>query len=239
MEDIAPELYNEIEKKFTAAVQSDSRIKNVVNKLKSGRGTQADMRAVSERLGKHASDAMKEVLVVDRLPDGKLYWNIAERTIKPVLEQVHQTVNTLATLEQRTVDLKHHVNVAVKMGRDPAEHIRTVMGFATNSVSQEELSNALGEPVRTTALDFLDDFQNVNAEERANVGVRQMVIREYDGVGLRSGACNWCLERAGTWDYQDAKDNGVFERHPGCGCTIEVVYADDLEGEGDYGSVPF
>lgn len=228
MEDVAPELYSEIQKLYTKSVRSDSKIMGIVSKVKEGKGTQSDLRVMSERLGKHASDALKQVLKVDRLPDGKLYWNIAERTIKPTLEQMHSTVNAIASLEKRAEDIQHGIKLALKTGGDPTWRINEVMNFASNSVSQTELTNALTEPVKTTVLDFLDDFEKVNAKTRAEAGIKQYVIREYDGVGLKAGDCHWCIERAGTWTYQEAIDNGVFERHPGCGCSIEVVYEDGL-----------
>lgn len=228
MEDVAPELYSEIQKLYTQSVRSDSKIMGIVRKVKEGKGTQSDLRVMSERLGKHASDALKQVLKVDRLPDGKLYWNIAERTIKPTLEQMHSTVNAIASLEKRAEDIQHGIKLALKTGGDPSWRINEVMNFASNSVTQTELTNALTEPVKTTVLDFLDDFEKVNAKTRAEAGIKQYVIREYDGVGLKAGDCHWCIERAGTWTYQEAIDNGVFERHPGCGCSIEVVYEDGL-----------
>lgn len=228
MEDVAPELYSEIQKLYTQSVRSDSKIMGIVSKVKEGKGTQSDLRVMSERLGKHASDALKQVLKVDRLPDGKLYWNIAERTIKPTLEQMHSTVNAIASLEKRAEDIQHGIKLALKTGGDPSWRINEVMNFASNSVSQTELTNALTEPVKTTVLDFLDDFEKINAKTRAEAGIKQYVIREYDGVGLKAGDCHWCIERAGTWTYQEAIDNGVFERHPGCGCSIEVVYEDGL-----------
>lgn len=239
MEDISPELYSKIIKTYTDASRADSKLIALAKKIKAGKGTQADLAAASERLGKHASNALRETLLLENLPDNKMYWNIADKTIRPLLENVHTVVNGLATYELRAEDIRHGVNVAVKVGRDPYEHIRTVMGFASNSATQAELDAALTEPIKTTALDFLDDFQSTNAEERAGVGVKQYVVRTYDGVGLKAGDCHWCIDRAGTWDYEDAKNNGVFERHPGCGCTIEVVYEDDLKQDDSYGSVPF
>lgn len=231
MEDIAPELYDKIQKKYRQAVKNDSRLISIANKIRQGKGTQADLDAITKGLGRHLSDAMRKVLVVDNLPDGKMYWNIAEKTIKPALESVYGQVNRYATLEQRAADVKHGVNLAVQSGTDPSHHIRKVMEYATNSVSGTELDNALNEPVKTAAGKFLDDFKERNAEIRAGAGVIQYVVREYDGVGLKAGACNWCLERAGIWKYEDAKANGVFERHDGCGCTIDVVYEDGLTKE--------
>lgn len=239
MEDIAPELYKEIQKLYTESARADSKLISIVKKAKAGKATQADLNVAAERLGKHASTALKTVLTIDSLPDGKLYWNIAEKTIRPTLEYMNSAINGIALMEKRSADIKHGVKLALQTTKDQRNRIRDVMTFATNSVTQPELTNALTDPVITTVHDFLDEFEQKNAEIRENAGVKQYVIREYDGVGLHSGACDWCLERAGTWDYQDAKDNGVFERHPGCGCTIEVVYEDDLNQEADYGSVPF
>lgn len=229
MEDIAPELYSEIQEKYTEAIRSDSKIADILKRAKAGKCTQADLRVLADRLGAHSSNALKQVLTVDRLPDGKMYWNIAEKTIKPTLEQMHGAVNAVASLEKRAEDMAHSVKLALKSGGDPSWRINEVMNFAANSVSQTELANALTDPVKTTVLDFLDDFEKTNAKIRSEAGIPQYVVREYDGVGLKAGECNWCMERAGTWSYEEAKDNGVFERHPGCGCTIEVVYEDGLD----------
>ena len=231
MEDVAPELYDEISMRYQKGLMNDNKLISLAKKIKSGNGTQVDLDTITERLGRHASNALRETLKAKNLPDGKLYWNIAEKTIKPSLERVYGAVNHYASIEQRMNDVNHGVKLAVQAGNDPSFHIRKVMEYAANSVSETELDNALNEPVKTAASKFLDDFKKRNAEIRSDAGVIQYVIREYDGVGLKAGACNWCLERAGIWKYDEAKANGVFERHDGCGCTIDVVYGDGLTEE--------
>lgn len=227
--DVSPELYSEIEKKFKADVQKDAKIKSVVSKVNHRRATAKDITLAADRLGRHASDALKTVLTADKLPDGTLYWNIGEKTIKPLMETVYNTVNTLAIGQKRAADKVRDINIGISMGTKPVDRIDTIIGFAANSKTPEELANALDLPVKTTALDYVDDFEKRNAEVRNGMGFSQTVVREYDGVGLNNGKepCEWCLERAGTWSYQAAIDNGVFERHVGCGCTIEVT-DDDL-----------
>lgn len=232
MEDIAPELYNEIQKRYKQSIKGDSKLIGIASKIRKGKGTQADLDAITKGLGRHLSDAMREVLVADNLPDGKMYWNIAEKTIKPALETIYHQVNRYATLEQRNADVAHGVNLAIQSGQDPSYHIKKVMEYATNSVNADELDNALNDPVKTAANKFLDDFKYRNAEIRDRAGVPQIVMREYDGVGLDNNrSCNWCIERAGVWDYSEARANGVFERHDGCGCTIDVGYGDGYAEE--------
>lgn len=233
MEDIAPELYKKIEADFNAAVKSDSTIKTITAKLNKRPLTHNELTTISTRLGNHASAALKKTLVVENLPDGKLYWNIADRTIRPVMEQVYSISNSVQMLSQRVADQAAGVNIGISKGIDPDNRIREIIEFATNSKTAEELDNALNLPVKTTALDFNDDFIRANADIRNDMGFIQTVVREYDGVGLANGKrpCNWCIGRAGTWTYEEAKENGVFERHVGCGCTIDVISSDKVSNE--------
>ena len=241
--DVSQELYKEIKAKYDSAVKSDSQIKSIGSKLKRGRATPGDIAKLAERVGEHASDALKSVLTVERLPDGIMYWNIAEKTIQPLLTDVYDSINAMAIVQQRQNDISRSINIGISKGTAPKDRIETVMGFATNSRTPEELANALDIPVKTTALDYVDDFEKRNAEVRNDLGFVQYVVREYDGVGLHDGKvpCEWCISRSGTFEYQDAIDKGVFERHNGCGCTIEVITKDDLNNmpDDDVPELPF
>lgn len=234
MEDIAPELYKKINDDFTAAVRNDGTIKTLVTKGNSKPLTQKELTTISTRLGKHASDAFKKTLTVEALPDGKMYWNIADRTIRPVMEQIYNTNNLLESNALKLRDKAAGVNIGIVKGADPTARINEIIQFTLDSKTAEELSNALNLPVTTTALDFNDDFMEANAELRDKMGFKQIITREYDGVGLANGRrpCNWCIGRAGTYySYQEAKDAGAFERHTGCGCTIDWDTTDEVENE--------
>ena len=76
--------------------------------------------------------------------------------------------------------------------------------------------------VINNSMNVIDEAIQGNARQHDHAGLEVIVEREYDGVGVHDGkdTCSWCLARAGTWSYSDAIDNGVFERHPGCGCRL-------------------
>ena len=227
MEDIAPELYKKIQADFTTAVRNDGTIKALVNKGNKTPLSNKELTLIDTRLGEHASKALQKTLTVENLPDGRLYYNIAERTVKPIMEQIYTTSNTLAVKAMQLKDRAAGINIAVARGMDPSGRIRELLDFAANSKTAEEIKNALNLPIKTTALDFNDDFLRANAEVRDGMGFKQTITREYDGVGLANGRrpCNWCIGRAGIYEsYQEAKDAGAFERHTGCGCTIDVDY---------------
>lgn len=71
----------------------------------------------------------------------------------------------------------------------------------------------------------VDDTESINADASNNLGLETTVVRKYDGIGLHDGKdpCQWCINKAGSWTYDDAKANGVWARHEGCGCTIEYI----------------
>ena len=234
MEDIAPVLYKQIEKDFNTAVKSDGTIKTLATKLEKRPLSDKELRTIATRLGKHASDALQKTLTVDNLPDGKMYWNIAERTIKPIMDKIYDAENNLQILSLRIKDKMAGVNISIAKGVNPIDRITEIMDFACNSNTADELYNALNLPVQTTALDFNDDFMEANAELRDGMGFNQTITREYDGVGLGNGRrpCNWCIGRAGTYNsYREAKDAGAFERHTGCGCMISWDTADTVDND--------
>ena len=104
MEDIAPKLYEKIEKAFTGKVNRDMDIRAFKEKLRNSQAKPEDVSLYARALGECASAALIENIRQDELPDGKLYWNIAERTIKPLLERVHSMVNDAASEIQKQID---------------------------------------------------------------------------------------------------------------------------------------
>lgn len=221
--DVAPEIYENIRADFMQGVRNDKELNRLAYKIADNKGTQRDVSKLADRFGKQASISLKKNLVLADLPDETLYWNIAEKTIKPLLMDCYDRINTNAAMQLHYTDQRANIGIKILRGGNPENRIDQVMQFAVNSATQTELDNALTDPVIAANRKFYDDFQKENAELRTDMGFREIVVRQYDDVGLHNGkdTCEWCVQRAGTWDYAEARDNGVFERHPGCGCTIE------------------
>ena len=223
--DVAPEIYANIERDFKAGVRADTELNRLAKKIINNKGTQKDVTALAQRFGVQSSNALKKNLLLADLPDETLYWNIADKTIKPLLLQSYNNINRYATRQLQTSDKKAGIAISILKGGDPDNRIAQVMNFAVNCTTQPELDNALTDPVIAANRKFYDDFQKENSALREELGFREVVIRTYDDVGLHGGRdrCEWCIEREGTWDYSEARDNGVFERHPGCNCSIETI----------------
>lgn len=234
--DITPELYEKIQVDFNNGVKANTGIQSIMKKIGKGRATQGDMASFADKLGKEASKALRGNLILAEMPNQTLYWNIAEGTIEPMLLRLYKNVNLYGTMQQNFADKKARLSIRVVQGQTPEVRARQVMEMAVNSVTQEELRNALTDPVITTARKYYDDFLRENAKLRDELGLETTVVRVYDGVGLKGGKepCEWCIAREGVYSYEDAVANGVFERHPGCGCTIEYHTSRGVEVQTDW-----
>lgn len=234
--DIGQELYDKIATDFKSGVNLNVGIQKVMRKVVKGKATQADMAKLSTMMGKEASKAMKRHLVLANMPNQTMYWNVAESTIQPLLVTAWENVNYYARLQQMVTDKADNISVKVVSGVSPVDRAKQVMEMAVNSFTQTELDNALTDPTITTVRKFYDDFQRENAHLRNELGLETTVVRVYDGVGLKGGKepCEWCISREGVYSYEDAVANGVFERHPGCGCTIEYHTSKGVDVQTDW-----
>lgn len=236
MEDIAPELYNRIQGEMKRTLAHAGSVTGLEKKIRMGKASQRDVAKYADIVGQAASRAFKSVLKLEDLPDGKLYWNIAEKTIGATLNGIYSDVNTVATVQLRQADIKKGFKLGIKQGMQPDKRIKDVLNMAVGQTTQAQLDNAMTDPVISTARKFYDDFQRANGDVREALGFGEVVIRRYDDVGLHNGKtpCSWCLDRQGTFSMQEAHENGVFERHPGCGCTIEVITPDKTQVQTDW-----
>lgn len=99
MDDIAPALYKKILSEFNARVKRDSWIKAFNERQKKGTSTQKEVQEYAGRVGKYCQEALINGLRKENLPDGKIYWNIAKRTVEPMMKLVTNMVNEAYSAE--------------------------------------------------------------------------------------------------------------------------------------------
>lgn len=108
-EDIVPKLNERINKAFDARVNSDKQMQKAF-----AGDASIDLGEVSllaRKMGEYASVTLKECMSDDVLPDGILYWNIAKRTIEPLMRKVYSLVCQMADAVQVRDDKKLHIGI--------------------------------------------------------------------------------------------------------------------------------
>lgn len=239
-EDLSADLAQDIQRRFRQIMsnktQGDSTFKAITKRIRAGTATQKDIAKYADFVGQAGSAAMKQVLKLDKLPDATMYREIAEQTITPTMNDMWGYVNNNASKQLLAADKAQGLNLGIRTGFKPEKRINDVVNMLAGQTTQEAIDNALTDPVIATARKYYDDFLMENADLRESLGFRQQVVREYDDRGLHNGKtpCLWCLEKQGTWSMQEAHANGVFNRHPGCGCTIVVFTPDHTDIQTDW-----
>lgn len=96
MNDIGLELQKRIETAFNERMAIDVVIKAIKLKVENGKATQRDVTMLCKRLGEISSKVLIENIKPEMMPNDKMYWNIAEKAIKPLMIQIHGIVNKVA-----------------------------------------------------------------------------------------------------------------------------------------------
>ena len=233
MIDVAPALLDKVEKKFNDLLDQNSKLNRLKRKIEAGEATYVDANTYAVEVGKSLSEAFKEITPED-LPDGKMYYNIAEKTIKPPLEQEYEIVSEMTERVQKGLNTKAGLGLnAVK----PELDYNRVQGFLDKLADAERFEAIewlLGEPVINFAQSVVDESVRQNADFQTKAGLRPKIIRTAEAPGTRTVVrgkrkyiyvvpCKWCANLEGVYDYYEVSNTGndVFRRHENCRCIVK------------------
>jgi hypothetical protein len=214
VEDIVPSLLEKIEKDFRAKVDADNEMSRLFTKFADDKGTLHDVSLYARRLGDLLSMTLQENLTEDVLPDGKMYYNIADRILNPMMRQNFNLTMEQATIIQKMIDAKSGIGLEPISADFPESRVKQIIDSLTEDTEFEVIKARMGEPVANCSHSFADDFIKANALYREKAGMRTYLKRTLVG-----GACPYCVRLAGTFDYNNAPDD-IYKRHDSCRCTV-------------------
>lgn len=218
--DITPELQAKIESVFKDLVQRDRVLSSIRKKASEGKANYADAQEYAGALSKCLQKAYSTTLSGEILPDGILYYNIANRLIPPYLNSLYSQISEVCQ------DVQQGLNEKARIGIKPIQaglNQDRIDGIVNRISSEpfEDVKWLLGAPVDNFARSVVDDHVEANADFHYKSGMKPKIIRKTDGK-----CCKWCTAHAGTFDYSPSMDREVFRRHENCGCTVEYDPAD-------------
>lgn len=225
MADLGKDLYDQIRKVFEAkykkATAFGQPLDELRKKIDAGEALIIDADLYAMQVGGLISESLQEVLVADVLPDRRLYYELAEQTLGQTLKDTHYMISNVAA------EIEEEMNQAIGVGLKPVKvkpdthRINGLLKIADEAEDFDTVKHILVEPVVNFAQNVVDTSVKENAKFQEDAGLKVMVLREYDGVGIHDGErCEWCWERQGKYTYENALAAGVFQRHPGCNCLI-------------------
>ena len=90
--DIVPALLNTIEKEFDSRTLKSTTLKTAVQSLQNKKATYRDVNDFAIEIGCILADVFASNINADVLPDGKMYYNIAERILTPTMSKNHSLI---------------------------------------------------------------------------------------------------------------------------------------------------
>ena len=215
MKDIAPELLEKIRKQFYRDVEKNGIIKSFKRQAQRGKTSYSQANEVTQEIGKILAKAYSDNLSSDRLPDGRMYYNIASRVLNPTLTEAYEMASDNAEIVQQIMNKAAGIGIKAIRAQIQQDNIDGIVNRISSEEHFDDVKWILDAPVRNLVQKAMDDTVKKNSDFHAKAGLKPKIIRKSSGH-----CCEWCNQVAGTYVYPDVPKD-VFRRHDNCDCIVE------------------
>ena len=129
MKDVTPGLLEELNKTFEQKLAIHPQIRAYKKKLEAEKLDEKSVALFIREMVSLAATSVASVLRPEKLPDGKLYWNIADGVLVPFLKDVVNQMSDIAVSAQKDADQKQNINIKVAGIRYPEGQIRSYLNM--------------------------------------------------------------------------------------------------------------
>lgn len=214
-DDIVPKLLDHIQKKFDNQIQKSDVIKNLKKKLITKEATYIDVNNYAIEMGNILSNVINHHITTDVLPDGRMYYNIADRILNSTLSKNHELITHYGINVQKHLNDKAKINLKPKIPKINQNKIDGLVNRLSSEEDFEKIKWLLGDPIVTFSQGIVDDIIEENVDFHYRSGLKPQIIRKESG-----NCCQWCRSLVGTFTYPDVPKD-VYKRHGNCRCTVE------------------
>ena len=220
MEDIAPALLEQLRAHFSEKISINPKIRALYKRIREGSATYADAEDYAYLVGDALSQTFGELLSSSVLPDGKLYFNIADRVLRPLLEEDHSLIADAARMVQTALNKKAGIGIKAQTVAVNTDRIDGIINKVSAAEAYDDVAWVLDEPVKNFSMNVVDETLRVNVDFQGKAGLNPRIIRRAERK-----CCEWCSRIAGEYDYSELGDlddpREVYRRHERYRCTVE------------------
>lgn len=215
VEDIVPSLLKKIKSEFEGARLDSEVLKDLLSKLHHSKASYLDANQYAIEIGEILSKTLGASLTNETLPDGKMYYNIAQRVLTDVLGRNHELVSDYTEQVQKNLNSEAKIGLAVQVPELNRDRIAGIVNRFSSEDNFEDVSWLLGEPIVNFTQSIVDDTIRKNAEFHAKTGLVPTISRHSTGR-----CCKWCDSLVGNYIYGE-EPNNFYRRHQHCTCVID------------------
>lgn len=215
VEDIVPSLLKKIKSEFEGARLDSEVLKDLLSKLHHSKASYLDANQYAIEIGEILSKALGASLANETLPDGKMYYNIAQRVLTDVLGRNHELVSDYAEQVQKNLNSEAKIGLAAQVPELNQDRIDGLVNRLASEESFDDVRWLLEEPVVNFTQSIIDDSIQKNAEFQHKSGLQPEIVRK-----SAYHCCEWCQEVQGTYKYPRVPKD-IYRRHQHCRCTVD------------------
>lgn len=212
--DISVELLEKIQATFRKKFGTNQKAQSLLRKTNDGLATYVDANEFSIVTGDLLAEAFAEHLSSDVLPNGRLYYNIGQKVVAPMLENNYEIVADNAAAVQETLNELAGIGIKGQRAEIQYERIEGIIQRLANELNYDDVAWILKEPVVNFTQAVVDDTIKKNVEFHNEAGLTAKVVRIAEAK-----ACKWCRNLQGEYDYPNVPQD-VWRRHQNDKCVI-------------------
>ena len=213
--DVLPGILKEVQERFERDFGKSEIVRNAFAALKGKKATYKTANEFAIEIGEILSKALGASLSADKLPDGKMYYNIAQRLLTDVLRRNHELVSGYTSDVQKNLNQEAKIGLKVQVPELNLDRIAGIVNRFSSEENFEDVSWLLGEPIVNFTQSIIDDTIRKNAEFHHQSGLQPEIIRK-----SYFHCCEWCQEVQGNYKYPRVPKD-VYRRHQHCRCIVD------------------
>ena len=212
--DIAPELLDQIREAFSRNLEENDEIQRLYQAILEGTATYAEAEQYGIAVGEALAQAFQEYLSSADLPNGKLYYNLADRVVRPLIEEDFDLVAAAAAQVQKSLNEAAGIGLKVQTAKIDTDRVDGIINSLSNADQFDDVSWLLEEPLVNLSLSAVTETLRANFEFQGKAGLAPKIVRKAEDK-----CCKWCRSLAGVHEYP-ADNRDIFRRHQRCRCSV-------------------
>lgn len=213
--DVLPELLQAVQSDFESSYGKSEVVRKAFEALKAKKATYLTVNDFAIEIGEILSKALKSSVSADKLPDGKMYYNIAKRLLEETLGRNYELVSQYASDVQGQLNKKANIHLKTQEPGLNQDRIDGIVNRISSEQAFDDVQWILQEPIVNFTQSIVDDFIEENAKFHRSVGLEPTIERRSTGH-----CCDWCQSLVGFYLYGKEPAN-FYRRHQHCRCTID------------------
>nr|DAN66288.1 MAG TPA: hypothetical protein [Caudoviricetes sp.] len=213
--DVLPAILQEVQERFESDFGKSETVRNAFETLKAKKATYKTANEFAIEVGEILSKALGASLIADKLPDGKMYYNIAQRLLSDVLGRNYEIISGYTRDVQKKLNTDAKISLKVQVPELNQDRIAGIVNRLASEENFEDVSWLFGEPIVNFSQSIIDDSIQKNAEFHHKSGLQPEIVRK-----SYFHCCDWCQEVQGSYKYPRVPRD-VYRRHQRCRCTVD------------------